>query len=250
MDQADGINVLLDLGTNGEVVVGGREGLLCTSTAAGPAFEGARIAQGMRAATGAISAVEREKDSWRCRVIGGGAARGICGSGLVDAVAVMLDLGLVRENGRFAAGVERLALTLDVALVQRDIRELQLAKGAVAAGMQTLVALAGAREDTIAGVHLAGAFGNYISRRSARRIGLLSFPPARVQPAGNTALLGAKLALFADDLAFPGIRRQVRHVSLRSDPDFADRFVDGMGFPGPDRDAPVQPVAAGAATVP
>ena len=174
---------LMDLGTNGEVVVGNHERLLCASTAAGPAFEGARISMGMRAATGAISEVRAQNGTVACRVIGGGAPRGLCGSGLVDAVAAGLELGWIRPDGRMTSD-RGMPLAGTVTLSAADVRELQLAKGAIATGLRMLAARFGASLDDIHQLHLAGAFGNYINRASAQRIGLLrvpliaSFPPA------------------------------------------------------------------------
>ena len=128
---------LLDLGTNGEVVVGNRDRILCTSTAAGPAFEGARISQGMRAATGAISEVTVEDGLVHCRVLGGGEARGLCGSGLVDAVAAGLELKWIQPNGRMTIQ-PGMKLADKVSLQPGDVRELQLAKGAIAAGLENI----------------------------------------------------------------------------------------------------------------
>jgi uncharacterized 2Fe-2S/4Fe-4S cluster protein (DUF4445 family) len=227
------LQALVDLGTNGEIVVGNCERMLCASTAAGPAFEGARVSMGMRAATGAIAEVSARDGQLQCRVLGGGPARGICGSGLVDAVAAGLELGRIEPNGRFVQG-HSLALAPPVVLTQGDIRELQLAKGAIAAGLRILVQQWGADLSDLKRIYLAGAFGNYISRASARRIGLLDFPPEKVLPAGNTALLGAKLALFSlheQDGTYPELRRRVRHVPLNEDPQFQEIFVQEMGFP-------------------
>lgn len=221
---------LLDLGTNGEVVVGNRERMLCTSTAAGPAFEGARISMGMRAATGAISQVQVEDNFLACRVIGGGAARGLCGSGLVDAVAAGLELDWIHPSGRLANRTE-LPLTGGISLQQADVRELQLAKGAIAAGLCILTARLGASLGDIQQLHLAGAFGNYISRASAKRIGLLRLPLERVLPAGNTALLGAKRALFVEIGAWDAMARRVEHVALNEDPGFHDIYAEEMRFP-------------------
>lgn len=236
LHRSDEIVGLVDLGTNGEIVIGTAAGLLCASTAAGPAFEGARIAMGMRAATGAISEVLLvESDGERtidCRVLGNVTPSGICGSGLVDAVACGLDLKAIRPSGRLASGEEWL-LQSPVSITQTDIRQLQLAKGAIAAGIRILLAQMGATPADLTRLYLAGAFGNYINRASAQRIGLLPFPPDRVQASGNTALLGAKMALFAgDDLAqYAAIRAMTRHVSLNEDPQFMDVYVEEMAFP-------------------
>ena len=226
------LSALVDLGTNGEIVVGSRDRLLATSTAAGPAFEGARITHGMRAATGAIGAVRLERGALACRVIGGGPARGLCGSGLVDAIAAGLDLGRIDPGGRMAGPA--LQLQDGVALLQADVREFQLAKGAIAAGLRLLTARLGATLDDLVRVHLAGAFGNYVDPASACRVGLLAVPPARIDPAGNTALLGAKLALFQDPGDWDRVARSIEPVALNEDPDFMDVYVEEMGFPGPE----------------
>ena len=225
---------LVDLGTNGEIVVGNRDRMVCASTAAGPAFEGARISMGMRAATGAISEVTVRDRRMECRVLGGVEPRGICGSGLVDAVAAGLELGTILASGRLAVGDE-LPLAGPVKLSQWDVRELQLAKGAIAAGIRLLIERRGTRREALARVHLAGAFGNYISRASARRIGLIDFPVEQVEPAGNTALRGAKMALFelpAHGGEFGGLLPRIEHVSLKDDPQFHDVYVEEMTFSG------------------
>lgn len=230
LHQSRELMALMDLGTNGEVVVGNRERMLCTSTAAGPAFEGARIWMGMRAATGAISAVQVEDNLITCSVIGGGEPRGLCGSGLVDAVAAGLELEWIHPSGRMANRTE-MPLAGPVLLSATDVRELQLAKGAIAAGLRMLTAKWGASLDDIERLHLAGAFGNYISRASAQRIGLLRVPLNRVASAGNTALLGAKRALFENATVWDNIAKGVEHVSLNEDPSFQEIYAEEMGFP-------------------
>lgn len=224
---------LVDLGTNGEIVVGNRERMICTSTAAGPAFEGARISMGMRAATGAISEVHLEGGNLRCHVLGNSAPRGICGSGLVDAAAAGLELGWITPRGRLTTG-DSFVLAEPVLVNQWDIRELQLAKGAIAAGLELLARNWGATKDDLETVFLAGAFGNYVNYASARRIGLLDFPREKVKPSGNTALLGAKLALFnlaSHNGAYPEVLARIKHLSLKEDPEFQDAYVHHMGFP-------------------
>ena len=218
---------LLDLGTNGEIAVGCRDWIRCASTAAGPAFEGGRIRDGMRAGAGAIDRVSREGDSLQCHVIGGGVARGICGSGLVDAAAAALDLGWIDERGRLTGG--RTTIPLDgVGLVQADIRELQLAKGAIRAGLDVLVGECGASRPRLL---LAGAFGNYIRTESARRIGLVPPEAADVKPAGNTALRGTRMLLLTPsrrDRIVDELLRRTRHVELAAMPEFQEAFVDRM----------------------
>lgn len=233
---ADRLTMLVDLGTNGEIVLADRTRLMCASTAAGPAFEGARISSGMRAATGAVWKVSANDGHPRCEVLGNDAPRGICGSGLVDAVAVGLDLAAIRPTGRLREG-DRWRLCGDVSLTQTDIRQLQLAKGAIAAGIRLLLQRWGASFDDVTRLYLAGAFGNYVNRSSAQRIGLLQMPLDKVAPAGNTALLGAKIALFSErseDNRFAALRSRTEHVGLNEDPQFQDVYVEEMVFPASD----------------
>jgi uncharacterized 2Fe-2S/4Fe-4S cluster protein (DUF4445 family) len=235
LHESPALVALVDLGTNGEIVLGNRDRMLFTSTAAGPAFEGARIHSGMRAATGAIWKVTRDgADGFHCEVLGGGEPHGLCGSGLVDAAATALEMGRILPTGRLADRTMEMALAGPVTLTQTDIRELQLAKGAIAAGIRLLLNKWGAGPEDVATVHLAGAFGNYISRASAKRIGLLYFPSETVIPAGNTALLGAKMALFLPDeglALWRELEQRMEHVSLNLEPDFQDVYAEEMGFP-------------------
>ena len=234
MDHAGDPVALIDLGTNGEIVVSAGGRILCASTAAGPAFEGGRISAGMRAATGAIAEAALRDGHLVVHVIGGGEPRGICGSGLVDLVACGLALGKILPSGRFADGSREWPVAGRVSLLQRDVRELQLAKAAVAAGIELLLGRLNLETHEVARVHLAGAFGNYVNRESARRIGLIPFDLNAVEPAGNTALLGAKLALFrnsADERCYGELRRRITHVPLADDPAFQDTYVAAMTFP-------------------
>ena len=226
LDEQTRPRALFDIGTNGEVVVGSAQGIVCASTAAGPAFEGGRIGAGMRAGTGAIDSVHVRDGGLACHVIGGVAARGVCGSGLVDAAACGVELGLIAANGRLTNADKRLPLADGVALTQSDIRELQLAKGAMAAGLRML---AGGGVDKLC---LAGAFGNYIRQTSARAIGLL---PADlpVEPVGNSALRGARMLLLAPSTRQARLRKIAalsRHVELARDPDFQYLFAEMMAL--------------------
>lgn len=216
-----GFSALVDLGTNGEIVVGNGGELVCASTAAGPAFEGGRIRMGMTASSGAISRVTVRVGTFECHTVDGATARGICGSGLVDAVAAGLETRRILPNGRMPADLE---LAPGVALSQSDIRELQLAKAAIAAGMRILVKRWGKSVNDLEAVYLAGAFGNYVDVTSARRIGLLE-SAARLVPCGNTALRGARMALVG-----AGRRVKADHVPLGSDAEFQETFVECMGF--------------------
>jgi uncharacterized 2Fe-2S/4Fe-4S cluster protein (DUF4445 family) len=219
---------LVDLGTNGEIVVGGRDGLLCTSTAAGPAFEAGRIRMGMRAAPGAVDHVRIVNGRVDTHVIGGVSPRGLCGSGVVAAVAAALDLGLVQPSGRFAGGRKEWMLAEPVIITQSDIREVQLAKGAVAAGLRLL-----AGERGLGRLYLAGAFGNYIDLSSAHRIGLLPECAREIVPAGNTSLRGVKLLLLCPSRRghlIEAIRSRIARVSLAEDTTFQTTFAECMRF--------------------
>jgi uncharacterized 2Fe-2S/4Fe-4S cluster protein (DUF4445 family) len=226
LDEQTQPRALFDIGTNGEVVVGSAQGIRCASTAAGPAFEGGRIGAGMRAGTGAIDSVRVCGGALDCHVIGGGAARGICGSGLVDAAACGVELGLIGANGRLQNAERRLPLAGGVVLAQSDVRELQLAKGAMAAGLRMLTG------GSIEKVCLAGAFGNYIRQASARTIGLLP-EDLPVEPVGNSALRGTRMLLLAPSTRQSRLRKiaaLAHHVELAADPDFQYLFGEMMAF--------------------
>ena len=219
---------LVDLGTNGEIAIGNRHGVVCASTAAGPAFEAGSIRMGMRAATGAISYVALSEGELKATVIGDVEPRGICGSGLVDAVAAGLKNGAILSSGRIADGTKVFPVAGPVVLTQADIRELQLAKGAIASGFKLLLKRLGARAEELKTIYLAGAFGNYVQIESAICIGLIGAPRGIVHAAGNTALRGAKMLLLAaEEPALPTIE----HIGLASDPDFQDEFANCMTFP-------------------
>ncbi len=244
-------SLLVDLGTNGEIVLGNRQQLICASTAAGPAFEGGGILMGMQAAAGAIDAVELKDGELCCHVIGQQSARGICGSGLVDAVACGLELGWIDPSGRITREDKRIPLTSDVYLSQQDIRQLQLAKAAIAAGIELLCAQMAVSKEAVINVFLAGAFGNYVDVSSAMRIGLLEFTQHQIKPVGNTALQGARLALglasdvydeqlreeAADDTdkvqlpELTAITEKVVHFSLGESQAFQSLFIEKTKFP-------------------
>ncbi len=228
MDRSDEVSLLLDIGTNGEIALGGRRRMLTCAAAAGPAFEGAQIKYGSGAVDGAIDRVWVEDGALRCHVLGEGEARSICGSGLVDAVAALIDLELIDETGRMD-GAE-VALANGVALTQRDVREVQLAKGAIAAGVDILMSEMAVTEKDIDRLYLAGGFGNYIDKKSACAIGLL--PPEllhRVTPIGNAAGAGARLMLSGAERA-EALRRHMEYVELSGRKDFQELFSDKMMF--------------------
>jgi uncharacterized 2Fe-2S/4Fe-4S cluster protein (DUF4445 family) len=225
----------IDIGTNGEIVLGNREILYCCSTAAGPAFEGARIKCGVGGVVGGIAAYEQG----RYRTIGDKAPIGICGSGLIDLIAYLLDTAKIDLSGKMADDyiIEkqvRSGVDHDIILVQKDVREVQLAKSAIYAGILTLTDIAGIRLDQIGRVYLAGGFGNYIRIPSAVRIGLL---PAvledRIIPVGNSAGTGALLALksLAFDHEIAKVKERSRYIELSLRSDFNEAYLAAMHFP-------------------
>ena len=228
MTRSDDLVALIDLGTNGEIAIGNRHGVVCASTAAGPAFEAGAIRMGMRAATGAVSHVSLVNGAMHATVIGDVPPRGICGSGLVDAVAAGLHSGAILASGRIAHLTKSIPIADPVVLYQSDVRELQLAKGAIAAGFKLLLKHIGADVRDLKKVYLAGAFGNYVQIDSALAIGLFTAPKEVIHAAGNTALRGAKMLLLRrEDPDLPPIE----HISLAAEPCFQDEFADSMAFP-------------------
>jgi uncharacterized 2Fe-2S/4Fe-4S cluster protein (DUF4445 family) len=233
MHRSNDISMLIDLGTNGEIVIGNSSRMLVASTAAGPAFEGAKISCGMRAASGAISHVKYENGVINCEVLGNGIARGICGSGLVDAVAVALQMGWINNSGRIIKD-SSIPLRDSVSLTQNDIRELQLAKGAIAAGIILLAAEFGISFEEVKKAFLAGAFGNYISIENGRKIGLFPKGLKNIVPSGNTSLHGAKFVLFnytERDMEFSEIKEKTKHLHLNELKDFETVFAKQLFFP-------------------
>lgn len=259
MYEEEDISLLVDIGTNGEIVLGGKEWLLSCSTAAGPAFEGANIRNGVGGVTGAIDTVG-EGPEFKFTTIGNAAPIGICGSGIIDAVAGLLDAGLLDETGRLAdeAEAERLGpgfrdrlTTVDgmrafilsrdasggpgaqIILTQKDIRELQNAKAAIAAGIETLIKLSGRGADAVKKVYLAGGFGSSINIGSAVRIGLFpSLPGNKIEAIGNASgtgaaegLLSLKMLKFTEEL-----KQKVKYVELSASAEFTEKYIDNMFF--------------------
>jgi uncharacterized 2Fe-2S/4Fe-4S cluster protein (DUF4445 family) len=258
--ESPGPALAIDMGTNGEVMLwSGKETIVC-STAAGPAFEGAQIQDGMRAARGAIEHVRATEEGIVVRTIENRPAVGICGSGLLDALAVLLDLGVVDSAGRMAdearaaelpevyrtrlsgAGNDRCFELVEgdrtasgepIVLTQRDVRQLQLAKGAMRAGVEVLLTEAGLEAEDLDRILLAGAFGAYIDRRSAVRVGLVPGPLSRIRAVGNAAGAGAVLALAStmEREQATRIARTARHLELSARADFQMQFMETMLFP-------------------
>ncbi|MCL2703281.1 MAG: ASKHA domain-containing protein [Defluviitaleaceae bacterium] len=230
-----GITLLIDIGTNGEIVLNANGRMAACSTAAGPAFEGACIKNGMSAGKGAIRAVSISENKVTVDIIGGGEPAGICGSGLVDAVSEMLRTGVLEGSGRLARDESFVLCGGDkkIVVTQHDIRQVQLAKAAISAGVQVLTAFLGVRIQDIDEILLAGAFGNYINIQSAINIGLLpGVNPSRVKRVGNAAGIGAAMALLSESAAkkAAGWARTVEHVELSAQPGFMDAYINGMSF--------------------
>lgn len=230
MDKAEKLTLLVDIGTNGEMVLGNKDGLVACATAAGPALEGAGISCGMQASIGAIDRVEKD---FACHVIGEGTASGICGSGLLDAVAVALEHGLINERGRILNEARTLPLSDCVFLTQEDIRQLQQAKGAIAAGIRLMAAHLGVTLTDIETVYLAGAFGTFLDPGSACRVGLIPVElEDKIQAVGNAAGSGAmQIACSQDAFArTDAIVSAVQPLNLAALPDWARCFAQSMRF--------------------
>ncbi len=256
------LRLFIDVGTNSEIALGSVDRVLATAAPAGPAFEAAQIRCGMRAAEGAIEGVTVDGDSLSLEVIGDVEPVGMCGSGLVDAVAELAHSGVLDHSGRFIPDEEAAArlpglasrltrigeervFVLDwrgsddpaqtVFLSQRDVRELQFAKASIATGWNILLAELGVAADEITQVLLAGSFGAYLTPLSAVRIGLvpkLALP--RIVSAGNVAGEGAKIAALSlrERAEAESILREVEYVELSGRADFNDLFIDQLAFPG------------------
>jgi uncharacterized 2Fe-2S/4Fe-4S cluster protein (DUF4445 family) len=260
INSAEEMTLIVDIGTNGEIVLGTKDKLYAASCAAGPAFEGARITCGSRATAGAIETVLINNGDIDIDVIGDCPPRSICGSGLIDALAVLLDLGVVDNTGRF---VERqnlrdnlspaifsrltehndqpafvLAQNTDtnepkVILTQKDIRQIQLAKAAIRAGIKLLQKRLGLDDPDIKHIFLAGAFGNYIRAESAMRIELLPHVPQEsIYFVGNAAASGAHMILLSRQWRQLAVKlaERIEYVEIAHEPDFIDVYTDCMSF--------------------
>jgi len=253
--------LFIDLGTNGEIVLGSKRKMWTCSTAAGPAFEGARISSGMRAAEGAIDKVEMDNKSITYRVIKDGKIRGICGSGLIDLIAELIKLGLIDKSGKLIDREEcEPSLSREIKkrmingqkgnkflivrgketesgnpiyLTQRDIREVQLAKAAIFAGIKILLKEINISQEDIQKILLAGAFGNFIDKKSAIRIGLIPYLPLeKIESVGNAAGRGAEITLLSEKTReiCEKISKDIKYIELSSRTDFQEEFVEAMFF--------------------
>jgi len=252
LHEKEGLSLFLDIGTNGEMALGGRDGFLCCAVASGPAFEGAGISCGMASTPGAISHVRWEDGAPRLEVIGGGAPKGICGSGLLDLLAMLLELGIVDESGWLQPpeeleddfspwlgededgnGIFYLTIDRGIYFTSRDVRSLQLAKAAVAAGISVLMEKSRADFSQISALYLAGGFGSHMAPESAAAIGML--PEAlreKIVCVGNSSLTGASMALLDTKkrLELLDIQKSCRYLELSGDPAFSALFPEHMSF--------------------
>jgi len=258
-EQEDEIILGLDLGTNGEIFLGNSKRMMTCSAAAGPALEGAKISEGMIAKTGAIQGVSFEEGDIHYLVVGNVQPRGICGSGLVELVSILLRVGIIDNEGLIRHTEKRTAQGLNSRLIdrsgvydyliasaeesydhkplyltQKDVRELQLAKGAIAAGIKTLTDEMGIKPEDIDRVYLAGALGNYITPYSAMRIGLIPrLDPESIRSLGNAATMGASMVLLSRNYwqKAKEISDFIEHIELSSRLDFNQHFIEQIDFP-------------------
>lgn len=226
--QKDHYTALIDLGTNGEIVIGNKNQIVCASTAAGPAFEGANISMGMRAVTGAVSSLNLVNGKIQADVIGNTAPKGICGSALIDAVAILRKMNLIGMFGEINSGETQIPIAGKVKLTQKDIYEFQLAKAALAAGLTILANHLSFPIPEIEKVYIAGGFGNYINLENVVYTGMIELPEEKIIKMGNTALIGAKMFLFSGLEIADEILKKTSHINLESSPGFQDIYVDKM----------------------
>lgn len=253
LHEKERLTLLMDVGTNTEVMLGDRKGIWACSTASGPAFEGAHIRCGMRAASGAIEKVWIDSDFRAAyKTIDDKKPRGICGSGIIDAVAEMLRVGLIDTSGRIqqaGSGVregesgrefvlvpkeETETGKEDIVITQDDIREIQKAKAAIYAGFMTLVRKGGLDRGALAEIIIAGAFGNYIDPKNARIIGMIpELPLEKISFTGNTAGSGARLCLKSINARCEAqiVASKVKYIELAAQPIFEEEYINAMYMP-------------------
>ena len=250
MCSKDEMSLIVDIGTNGEMALTDGGKIICCSTAAGPAFEGAGISHGMVAAAGAISHVffDAEKEDLNCEIIGNGSAAGICGSGVLDAMAVLSEQKIIMRSGRLTSDAESpLADLLDedetkftfpgtcVSVTQEDVRQVQLAKGAIKAGALTLLEYCGCSAEELAVLYLCGGFGSFLTPSSAETVGLIPDGTSeKTVVMGNGAVTGAAMLLLdktnIDKIS--GIVASSRYVELSGNDIFMEHYIDSMAFSG------------------
>ena len=252
----DEISLAIDIGTNGELVLGDKEKMVSCSCAAGPALEGGHLGFGMRASTGAIESVFIDKDSFDTfyKTINNSKPRGFCGSGIIDIVAEMLKVGIIDSSGKIIENgndrirknktnnhkefvvewKEKTDIDKDIVITSSDIREIQLAKGAIMTGINILLEKMKISADKIENLYLAGAFGNYIDIKNAIRIGLIpNIPLERIKPVGNAAGEGAKISLMSNEKRIEEniLIKKIDYIELASENNFNEEFVKSLRFP-------------------
>lgn len=228
-----GNHLFIDLGTNGEIVLKTDTGSVATSTAAGPAFEGMNISCGMLALPGAIYKIENAIPL-KTETIQDQFALGLCGTGLIDAVAVALKQELLSEKGKILDESNKIILTQEISLTQKDIRELQLAVAAVRSGIRMIMEKKNLSIDLLDGIFIAGAFGNYLNIPNSIQIGLLpAIPEEKIHFVGNSSLAGAKALLISSRLRAEAkaLSKKIEFFSLATNVQFQEYFVDSLEFP-------------------
>ncbi|MBR4949663.1 MAG: DUF4445 domain-containing protein [Clostridia bacterium] len=228
-DIKEEIALLSDIGTNGEIVLKKGDILTCCSTAAGPAFEGAGLSMGMNGKEGAIDHVFIKDGKISCHVIGDTEPIGICGSGVIDAIACLLEKELLDETGYLED--DEVILSGNVYLNGSDIRMIQLAKGAVRAGMETLMEVSNLSSSQIERLYIAGGFGSYINEENAKKIGLI-IPCENISFLGNAALCGAAMILLSKDgrKKAEEIAKKAKTIELSDNPIFSEKYMEAMIF--------------------
>jgi uncharacterized 2Fe-2S/4Fe-4S cluster protein (DUF4445 family) len=224
--------LFLDLGTNGEIVLKVGEELVATSTAAGPAFEGMNISCGMPALTGAIYKAE-DSGSILASTIGNSPAQGVCGTGLIDLIAVFLARGEIVPGGAIQNPAKRLPVAAGIDLTQDDVRQMQLACAAIKSGIRLMLKAKGLSVEGLDGVLIAGAFGSYLNIRNSQALGLLPrMDEERVMFVGNASLAGARLLLVSKEEReeLESLVQRIHFLSLASDPEFQDYFIRALEF--------------------
>jgi len=258
LDDEEALTMLIDIGTNGEIVLGNKEWMVSCSASAGPAFEGSGIACGMRAASGAIQRVKIKKDTLDVdfQVIGEAEPKGICGSGLIDLVAEMFKRGIIDRNGRIKKGIKSRrirqgkeglefvvvparssATKQDVVVTEQDIENIKRSKGAVYAATAVILRRLGLKHTDINKIMIAGGFGTYLDIEKAITIGLLpDLPKKKFEFVGNSSLAGSREILLAYDAMKKAeeIAKKITYFELSVEPNYMDEYVSALFFPHTD----------------
>jgi uncharacterized 2Fe-2S/4Fe-4S cluster protein (DUF4445 family) len=232
LENKKGNYIFIDLGTNGEIVLKKGNKFIATSTAAGPAFEGTNISCGMLALPGAIYRAE-QKNRLRLSTIGNKPASGICGTGLIDLIAVFLDKGTISSKGRIQAKTKRIHITGNIYITQKDVREMQLAIAAIKTGIRMILEENKVTLEQLDGIFIAGAFGNYLNIKNSMKIGLLpQINQKKVVFIGNSSLAGAKALLLSLQTRkkIESLVKKIQYISLATKPSFQENFIDALDF--------------------